>query len=96
MHVYASTTKPKSCKRQLYGDGGESDSDSTTDSQSRPPGISRFGGTALSKAGTLALLELNPFIPGLMKTMIASIGAAGFRMVLTRSIDQDYLAGREV
>lgn len=47
--------------------------------------MSRFGDTA-SSAGTLALLESNPFmknIPGPVKMMIASVGAGAFRMILT-------------
>ena len=48
--------------------------------------ISRFGDTA-SSSGTLFLLESNSFmksrVPTPVKMMVASVGAAGFRMVLT-------------
>ena len=48
--------------------------------------MSRFGDTA-SSSGTLFLLESNSFvksrIPSPVKMMVASVGAAGFRMILT-------------
>jgi hypothetical protein len=47
--------------------------------------VSRFGDTA-ANAGILALLESNPYLrnmPALVKTIFASLAAAGFRMILT-------------
>ncbi|KAF7329123.1 Mitochondrial carrier [Mycena kentingensis (nom. inval.)] len=47
--------------------------------------VSRFGDTA-ANAGILALLDSNTFmktLPSLVKTVFASLSAAGFRMILT-------------
>jgi hypothetical protein len=48
--------------------------------------MSRFGDTA-SSAGTLYLLESNSFmksrVPTPVKMMVGSVGAAGYRMILT-------------
>jgi hypothetical protein len=47
--------------------------------------VSRFGDTA-ANAGILALLESNPYmreLPSLLKTAVASLAAAAFRMILT-------------
>jgi hypothetical protein len=47
--------------------------------------VARFGDTA-ANAGILALLESNGFmkkLPALVKTVFASLAAAGFRMILT-------------
>lgn len=47
--------------------------------------ISRFGDTA-ANVGILALLESNKFmrqLPALLKTVFASLAAAGFRMIWT-------------
>jgi hypothetical protein len=47
--------------------------------------VSRFGDTA-ANVGILALLQSNPYmrtLPTLVKTVFASLAAAGFRMILT-------------
>jgi len=47
--------------------------------------VSRFGDTA-ANVGILALLQSNPYmrkLPSLIKTLFASLAAAGFRMILT-------------
>jgi hypothetical protein len=47
--------------------------------------VSRFGDTA-ANAGIFALLDSNPYmknLPALVKTIFASLAAAGFRMILT-------------
>ena len=47
--------------------------------------VARFGDTA-ANVGILALLQSNPFmskLPTLVKTIFASLAAAGFRIVLT-------------
>lgn len=69
----SSTDKPTSCKRLFTKTVGGSGSDSTTDSQSLS-----YMHPSPDLVRNSCLVDPNP-----MKTMIASIGTAGFRMILT-------------
>ena len=71
--------------RTLYADGGWTRYYQGLSAALIQGPVSRFGDTA-ANVGILALLESNGFmkkLPSLVKTVFASLAAAGFRMILT-------------
>jgi hypothetical protein len=71
--------------KTLYADGGYSRYYQGLSAALVQGPVARFGDTA-ANAGILALLESNAFtkkLPSAIKTVFASLCAAGFRMVLT-------------
>ncbi|SRR6266576_5757865 len=71
--------------RTLYADGGWTRYYQGITAALVQGPVARFGDTA-ANVGILALLQSNPFmskLPTLIKTLFASLAAAGFRMILT-------------
>jgi len=71
--------------KTLYADGGCSRYYQGLSAALIQGPLARFGDTA-ANAGILALLESNPFmkkLPSAIKTIFASLCAAGFRIILT-------------
>lgn len=71
--------------RTLYADGGWARYYQGITAALVQGPVARFGDTA-ANVGILALLQSNPFmskLPTLIKTLFASLAAAGFRMILT-------------
>lgn len=71
--------------RILHGDGGWKRYYQGLSAALIQGPVSRFGDTA-ANAGILALLQSNSYLkglPALVKTVFASLAAAGFRMILT-------------
>ena len=71
--------------KTLYADGGYSRYYQGLSAALIQGPVARFGDTA-ANAGILALLESDPFmqkLPSAIKTIFASLCAAGFRIILT-------------
>lgn len=84
-YQYRYGTTTISAIRTLYADGGWTRFYQGISAALIQGPVSRFGDTA-ANAGILALLQSNPFmskLPTLVKTIFASLAAAGFRMLLT-------------
>lgn len=84
-YQYRYGTTMTAATRTLYADGGWTRYYQGLTAALIQGPVSRFGDTA-ANAGILALLESNSFmkkLPALVKTVFASLAAAGFRMILT-------------
>ncbi|OCH85854.1 mitochondrial carrier [Obba rivulosa] len=84
-YQYRYGTTTTQATKTLYADGGWTRYYQGLGAALIQGPVSRFGDTA-ANAGIIALLESNTFmrrLPSLVKTVFASLAAAGFRMILT-------------
>lgn len=84
-YQYRYGTKTTTAIKTLYADGGWTRYYQGLSAALIQGPVSRFGDTA-ANAGILALLQSNSYmkqLPALIKTIFASLAAAGFRMILT-------------
>ena len=84
-YQYRYGTKTTTAIKTLYADGGWTRYYQGLSAALIQGPVSRFGDTA-ANAGILALLQSNSYmkhLPALVKTIFASLAAAGFRKILT-------------
>ncbi|KAK7682005.1 hypothetical protein QCA50_014969 [Cerrena zonata] len=84
-YQYRYGTKTTTAIKTLYADGGWTRYYQGLSAALVQGPVARFGDTA-ANAGILALLQSNSYmkqLPALIKTIFASLAAAGFRMILT-------------